>query len=91
MKKFSISYALVFIVATLSLSGFFGADQYFEQHRDTEGYIVAFSSLALFVASLVYMAFRIYADEKANSNLKVEFKPFEWLYSLQSKNRSTNG
>ena len=84
MKKFSISYALVFVISTLALSGFFNADSYFEQHRDMEGYIVALSSLILFLASLVYMAFRIYAVEKANSNLKVEFAPFEWLYARSS-------
>ncbi len=82
-KKFSYSYALVFLIATLSLSGFFNADTYFERGQDSQGYIVSLSNLALFIASIVYMAFCIYVDEKAAGNLRSKFGLFE--YFLRSR------
>ncbi len=88
-KKFSISYALVFLVATLSLSNFFGADKFFAERNDSLGFIVSLSSFLLFAACLVYMAYRIYADEKSNSNLRVSFAPFEWVYAQSAKLATT--
>jgi len=84
-KKFSYSYALVFLLATLSLSGFFNADTFFEQGRDLQGTLVSLSNFALFIGCIVYMAFRIYCEEKSAANLRSEFGPFEWLLSLQAQ------
>ncbi len=100
MKNFSWTYASVFLLATFALSGFFNADEYFQSGDLGRGFFISALSFLLFILALIYMAYRIYAEEKQKSNLRVQWGIFEYLYArdpqyssqtqAQDKTRSSN-
>jgi ABC-type transport system involved in multi-copper enzyme maturation permease subunit len=78
-------YAFVFLVAVISLSEFFNAHKYISAGEGLKATLVICGSLSLFLLSLTFMAYRIYADEKKAHNLKSNFIFFDWLYSVERK------
>jgi len=84
-KKFSLAYYLVFVLAIFSLSQFFGAHVYFSQGKDFMGCIIVSLSLISFFGSMLFMTYRIYAEEKDNNNLRVNFMPYEKLYRILNR------
>lgn len=84
-KKSSVVYYLVFVLAIFSLSQFFGSHVYFSQGKDFIGYSVVLLSCLAFLGSMIFMTYRIYAEEKDNNNLRVNFMPYEKLYGILNR------
>lgn len=81
-SKFSLLYCLVFLVGIVSLTQFFGAHSYFAVNRDSEGLLVVLLSIMGFSFSMIFMTYKIYAEEKAKNNLRVSFAPYDRLYAF---------
>ena len=67
-QNFSVSYAVAFAIAILSISKFFGAYTYFQAYEDLKGYVVVVLSLSGFVLAMGFMAYKIYTEEKQKDN-----------------------
>lgn len=81
-KKLSLSYWFFFLLAIVSLTQFFGAHTYFAVNHDGEGFIVIGLSIFGFISSMIFMSYKIYAEEKLKDNLRVKFEPYEKLYEI---------
>jgi uncharacterized membrane-anchored protein len=84
-QKFSLLYWLVFITGIIALSQFFGAHNYFLAKQDSEGILVIILSVITFFASMLFMTYKIYSEEKDKNNLRVSFTPYEKLYMFLNK------
>ncbi len=89
-NKINFSFWICFIVSIFSLSHFFGGHKYISQGNDLGIKLFVPLSVFVFLASLVYMAFIIYAEEKENQNLKVKIDFFEFLYKLSKRGNKQN-
>ncbi len=76
-KKINLSYWLLFFVAIVSLSRFFGGH---EALNSSNAVFIIGSSLFIFLTSIFLLAFIIYAEEKDANNLRSNFGPYEFLY-----------
>jgi hypothetical protein len=84
-QKFSVFYWLVFVTGIIALSQFFGAYNYFLSKQDFQGILVIILSVITFLASMIFMTYKIYSEEKDKNNLRVSFKPYEKLYIFLNK------
>ena len=83
----SFAHLIVFVIATYSLTEFFTAYKFFQNGQESHGYWVIYLNIFLFVISMIYLSFSMYAEEKTKGNLRVTFSPFEILYKkLRSEN-----
>lgn len=80
-KKFSWSYAVAFIAATISITKFFGSYHYFQAGEELRAWIMITLYLGIFFFSMGFMAYRIYTEEKKKDNLRSSFFFFDWLES----------
>ncbi|MDD9898707.1 MAG: hypothetical protein OXU45_06885 [Candidatus Melainabacteria bacterium] len=77
-----MAYWIGFILATYSITQFFGGYRYFQSGSELEGYLMNTMWLLMFLASMIFMAYRIYSEERAKDNIRVEFAPFEKFYVM---------
>lgn len=84
-QKFSVLYWLVFVIGIIALSQFFGAHNYFLAKQDSQGILVIILSVITFLASMLFMTYKIYSEEKDKNNLRVSFTPYEKLYMFLNK------
>lgn len=88
-SKINLVYCLAFILATYSITEVFCGYKYFKAGLIAQGYLMNSIWLAVFLFTMVFLAYQIYRDEKANNNLRMNFEPFEnfdkWLNRRFSK------
>ena len=75
-----LSYWTVFALATYSITQFFGGYRYFESQGFLVGSLINAAWILVFVGSMVYLAYKIYSEEKQRNNLRVSFAPFDVVY-----------
>jgi hypothetical protein len=79
-KKVNVTYWLVFAIATYSITQFFGGYRYFQSQGFLVGSLINAAWILVFVASMLYLAYKIYSEEKQRNNLRVSFAPFDVIY-----------
>lgn len=85
MKKISISYWVVFILATIALSKFFNAHKFLETGEDIQAFLNISISLLVLIMTLAFMAYKIYSEEKIKNNLKIRIPVFDWIFERRQK------
>lgn len=84
-----MAYWIGFILATYSITQFFGGYRYFQSGNEVQGYFMNALWLVLFLASMVFLAYRIYSEERARDNIRMPFAPFEKLHVILSSERAS--
>lgn len=79
-KPINWGFYAAFVTATIAITKFFTSHRYFTEGNSAMGYTVVVTSLLIFAVSLFFMAFEIYAEEKAKDNLRVNFTLFDSMY-----------
>ena len=89
-SKINYSFWICFIVSIISLSQFFGGHKYISQGNELGMKVFVPLSIVVFLLTLVYMAFIIYAEEKERENLSVKIDFFEFLYKISKRGNKQN-
>jgi amino acid permease len=89
-KPINISYWFVFALATYSITQFFGGYRYFQSQGFLVGSLINAAWILVFVISIVYLAYKIYSEEKQRNNLRVSFAPFDVIYQWTNQRGVTN-
>ena len=85
-------YWLVFALATYSITQFFGGYRYLQSQGLLLGSLINAAWILVFVISMVYLAYKIYSEEKQRNNLRLSFAPFDVIYSnALPKSKVTTG
>ena len=71
----------MFLVGTIALSRVFGASRMFQAGDDFGGFLHLGLGLVFTIISFTFLAYSVYAEEKANNNLRVNFFFFDWIES----------
>lgn len=80
-KKINWFYWSAFVIATISITEFFTAYKFILANHTDQALLVIVLSLSVFVISLTFLAYQIYAGEKDQNNLRVSFKLFDFVYN----------
>ena len=79
-RGFNFMFWSMFIVATVAITELFTSYKFFLADNDLRGYLTVGISILVLVLSMFILAYEVYADEKDNNNLRVNFKPFDLMY-----------
>jgi FtsH-binding integral membrane protein len=79
--KRDLLFWVMLILGIVSLSQFFAAPKYVSSTGILLSILISILSIAFFSLIMIYMTFRVYAQEKEKNNLKVEIKMYEWMYT----------
>lgn len=81
-KSISYTYWFVFLVSLISLSQFFSTDELYAAGENLKATLVLIISSIVFAATLLYMTYKIYSEEKDKDNLRTSFAPYERIYEF---------
>ncbi len=79
-QRFNWSFWLAFVVATIAITEFFTSYRFFKEQNEILGYVWIAASIVILALALFVCAFEVYADEKEKDNLRVSYKPFDFIY-----------